>query len=213
MQKYFVSKIAVKVLESSLLQQYAKIHQRTFLKVSFKVFYFSFDILISIYCMNLISLPMNKAMLGHRFKYQALYVPTISRKFKAIGRKIFLSQLFEMRISTLKHPSDWIFKNFIKNFYFYFDILIFMCRMTLFVYQWVKISYDNILMNIKATFWSSLASQRFLKWKCWVKISKRRISRILQSWDSHFKQLWAETFSSDCFKFTRNGRNVQCLVF
>ena len=40
---------------------------------------------------------MNKAMLGHRFKYQALYVPTISRKFKAIGRKSFGSQLFEMR--------------------------------------------------------------------------------------------------------------------
>ena len=54
--------------------------------------------------MNLISLPMNKAKLGHRFKYQELYVPTISRKFKAIGRKGFGSQLFEMRTSTLKNP-------------------------------------------------------------------------------------------------------------
>ena len=116
MQKYFVSRIAVKVLESSLLQQYAKIHQRTFLKVSFKVFYFSFDILISIYCMNLISLPMNKAMLGHRFKYQALYVPTISRKFKAIGRKSLGSQLFEMRISTLKNPWDSSFRNLDSTF-------------------------------------------------------------------------------------------------
>ena len=102
LQNYFVSKIAVKVLESSLLQQYAKIHQRTFLKVCFKVFYFSFDICISIYCMNLISLPMNKAMLGHRFKYQDCCVLTISRRFKAMWSESFDSQLFEFEILNLE---------------------------------------------------------------------------------------------------------------
>ena len=101
LQKYFVSKFSMKVLESSLLQQYAKVHQRTFFKVSFKVFHFSFDIFISIYRMNLISLPMKKYMLGHRFKYQERCVPTISRRFKASWSQSFDPQLFQMKFSRI----------------------------------------------------------------------------------------------------------------
>ena len=99
LQKYFVSKFAMKVLESSLLQQYAKIHQRTFFRVSFKVSQFCFDIFISIYRMNLISLSMNQAMLGHRFKYQERCVPTISCRFKTIWCEYFELQLFQMKFS------------------------------------------------------------------------------------------------------------------
>ena len=124
LQKYFVSKFAVKVLESSLLQQYAKIHQRTFFRVSFKVCQFSFDIFISIYRMNLISLSMNQAMLGHRFKYQELCAPTISCRFKAIWSQSFDAQLFQMRFSrTLQRA----FFNFFRNLFTFTLILSIFC--------------------------------------------------------------------------------------
>ena len=76
-----------------------KIHQRIFCKVFLKVFYFSFDIFISMYRMNTISLPMNKSMLGHHFQYPEQCVATISHISAAIWSKSFDSKLFEMRKS------------------------------------------------------------------------------------------------------------------
>ena len=76
-----------------------KIHQRTFFKVFPKVFYFSFDIFISMYRMNILSLPMNKSMLGHHFQYPEQCVATISHRSAAIWSKSFDSKPFEMRKS------------------------------------------------------------------------------------------------------------------
>ena len=121
LQKYFVSKFTIKVLESSLLQQYAKIHQRTFSRVSFKVSQFCFDIFISIYRMNLISLSMNQAMLGHRFKYQELCVPTISCRFKVIWSQSFDPQLFQTRFSrTLQRAFfNFFLETFLLSLWYY----------------------------------------------------------------------------------------------
>ena len=121
---HFVLKFEVKWLESSLIHQYVKVHQRTFFRFSSKFFYISFDILISIYRMDLISLPMDKAMLQNRFKYQDCCVPTISRRFKAIWSQSFDPQLFEMRFSKILQIE---FFKFFKNIFTFILIFLFLC--------------------------------------------------------------------------------------
>ena len=84
LQKYLASKFAVSRLESSLLQQYAEDSSKNLFSSFSEDFNFSFDIFISLYRMNIISLLMNKTMLGHHSECQEQCVPTISHRSAAI---------------------------------------------------------------------------------------------------------------------------------
>ena len=99
LQKYLASKFAVSRLESSLLQYYAEDSSKNLFSSFSKDFNFSFDIFVSLYCMNIISLLMNKTMLGHHSWCQERCVTTISHRSAAIWSKSFDSKSVEIRNS------------------------------------------------------------------------------------------------------------------
>ena len=161
----------MKVLESSLLQQYPKIRQGTLFKVSFKVFHFSFDIFISMYRMNLISLTINKAMLGHRFKYQVRCVPRIFCGFETIWIQSFDSQPFQMRFSRILQSAFlsffWTFLLLLWYFYLYASYHLYDPVSLPMNKHILRQSFKEHQSQILVT----LVTQRLLKWKCRVKIA------------------------------------------
>ena len=108
LQKHFVSESTVKVLESSHIQQCAKIHQRTFSSVSIEVSQLCFDIFISMYRMDIIFSPMNTSMFGHHFECTEQCVVTISHRSAVIWSKSFDSKPFEMRKSKFWRIAEFL---------------------------------------------------------------------------------------------------------
>ena len=85
-----------------------KIHQRIFFKVFPKDFYFSSDIFISMYRMDIIFSPMNTSMFGHHFECTEQCVVTISHRSAVIWSKSFDSKPFEMRKSKFWRIAEFL---------------------------------------------------------------------------------------------------------